>query len=249
MPSKLITNTEGKLEWVSVDWEGQWLEKAEYLCTLPKPSHKALMEHFYGNEISEYMYDDPDCSDGFWRQHHNLHSKYCELFKDKLGIDCIFDIYLLFKNLGYEVDSVNREMFYGHKTEEKRMDLYIRNPENNSSLSFVIDVRGTWEIRASCLGTSTLGVPRTYDSWADLLTQLQFFFNLLMGTDHDLQERFEAFDQGEVLAEGWKEDKDIRDAIVIQKEEDERNRKFTQALCNAHAYMTGATEAPFPEEV
>lgn len=255
MPHEFKRNSEGKLEAIPVDFEGAWVEEALRIIARPEPSPEALMEHFYGDVISDYMYDDPDATKDFFWVHHNLRSEHRALFEDKASMECIFDVYLLFKYLGYDVSSLNRDMYYefGEHLEKekygktKRMDLYIRNPTNNSVISFDIHTKGQWGIKGNASTFGSVGVTRSYRDFTDLLDQLQFFFNLLMNTDHNLQDSFKAFDDGEVLAKGWKEDSEKFDAAEIQREEEERNARFTQALCNAAAYLQGAKEAPFPE--
>lgn len=233
------------------DFEKGWMDTYNKLINTENVHYQIWMQLFYSKEISEYIFDyQEDRSEGFVKEFCELKMKSHRkgLFLEE-SPQSFADLYPLFVELGYEVDSWSRECYYENGehlletnsvTKIRRMQYYIYNPKTLGSLEVEFDVSGEFKIKGA-------GTSKRFTGFDDMLDKFCCMFNILMDTDHNFKKLYSELDENEKLYEAEKEGTEAHNAYMDHLEEMERQERFTKALANAEAFLKGEKELPFPE--
>lgn len=236
--------------------EQDWINEFDRLEKIHSIESLALLHQVYSQNAMNIIYS-KDTTDEFKDAYHARQDTYHKLPSNPATLGCLFDIYSLFRALGYDTGCTQRENYYEGLIHQEDQDKSLFNTFGNvtidifcnkekSGLSLHINSNGRWGF--SDYGSSShIGKLKLFKTVDDLLSQLSLGFNFIMGTDYDFKTKLTELDNDEVLHEEELQGKELTEAALIRHEEERALRIQTKAFARIGAFLEGKDD-PYPDE-
>lgn len=235
--------------------EKEWLRVFDKLVEEHTVESLALLHHTHCAKTGDLAYSDETTPEFKEAYHERLRISH-DLPSDPVSLGDIFDVYMVFREMGYKVSCTQRENYYeGLAYEEDtrkspigmtgKASIDIFCEKEKTGLSIHIDSSGRWNF--SEYGSHfRIAKEKIFTSLEDLHRQISITFHFLMDVELNLTEMVKKLDDEEVFYKEYLEGKAMTEAEIIREEERRAQDIQGKALARVAAFLEGKDD-PYPD--